>query len=97
MAKLFGVSAKVGVDFDLDAVTRDLRPDQVQALVHGVGNLAIAYAELSQQEWQAFIEQESMTRLGIGSVEFTRRWEAGEWDNDSDPAATRIAMLLGIA
>lgn len=55
----------------------------------------IEIRELTEEEWDRSIDRAARYYLGISGAEFTRRWNAGEYEDfDDDMNATRVAFLL---
>ena len=57
--------------------------------------------ELNEEEWDALIDREARSRLGISGEEFKRRWRAKDWASFGTdcpccvPAVADIGMLVG--
>ncbi len=54
--------------------------------------------EISQAEGRTILDRQARRYLGMSGEEFTRAWDAGEFDDDPDrPDVMHVVMLLPLA
>lgn len=57
----------------------------------------IAVTEVSRDEGRRMFDRAAREALGISGAEFLAKWDAGEYEDNDDPAVTRVAMLIPFA
>ncbi len=53
--------------------------------------------EVTREEGRAILDRAAREALNISGEEFLARWDAGQYEDDDNPAVTRVAMLIPFA
>jgi hypothetical protein len=53
--------------------------------------------EVTREEGRAILDRAAREALNISGEDFLAKWDAGQYENDDDPAVTRVAMLIPFA
>jgi hypothetical protein len=53
--------------------------------------------EVTREEGREILDRAAQEALNISGEEFLARWDAGQYEDDEDPAVTRVAMLIPFA
>jgi hypothetical protein len=53
--------------------------------------------EVTREEGRVILDRAAREALGISGEEFLAKWDVGQYENDDDPAVTRVAMLIPFA
>jgi hypothetical protein len=53
--------------------------------------------EVTREEGRSILDRAAREALNISGEEFLAGWDAGQYENDEDPAVTRVAMLIPFA
>ena len=57
----------------------------------------VEIVEASRSEGRAMLDRAAMEELGLTADQFLGKWDAGEYEDNDDPAVTRVAMLIPFA
>lgn len=84
----FAVAARVA------AGAFDTREDQLRMAAEAIGRGVV---EVTREEGRAVLDRAAREALGISGEEFLARWDAGQYEDDGNPAVARVAMLIPFA
>lgn len=71
-----------------------MRPGSEEVITQRDGSADVEVDELTHDEVTALLDREAHRLLNISGEEFKRRWNNGDYVNDTDPHVTQVAMLL---
>jgi hypothetical protein len=57
----------------------------------------IEVVEATREEGRAMLDRAAREVLNLSAEEFLAKWDAGDYEDDDDPAITRVAMLIPFA
>jgi hypothetical protein len=57
----------------------------------------VEVAEATREEGRAMLDRAAREVLNISGDQFLAKWDNGEYGDDDDPAAARVAMLIPFA